>query len=383
MEEVDNKLDLITEIWNSFILESKFCQSRINYTADVKSNYYGDLIHYLSDTFPLIEFSQGKNSPQQEIFQSTSVLQLMYVQQDIVEELLYIFKFDKDMLLSECLFRKQNRDIRNELVGHPIGRSKIEGNRLISSVLFESEPELGRLEYIIYSAENNFSGKKKSFLKSEIVSNHKKFLNKYFDIILSKAYKILNDYLEEHIKFHETIFHKLTVPKLVAYLECKFEYVFNTRTLSNAEEIIEIYELKDENLRYDYALNEFLRSIEISILNRITIIQEITKINVYSGDKEKLSELKEIDCLVDNNLNNGGYNFRYKLSKLLERHPVFKIESFKKEFVEESRILKELECMEDNIDNDLRYKCGWLFLKKLISERGKPTTNLDLNTAHP
>jgi hypothetical protein len=39
------------------------------------------------------------------------LLQTIYIQQDLIEELLHIFKFDKDKLLSDDIDRKINRDI--------------------------------------------------------------------------------------------------------------------------------------------------------------------------------------------------------------------------------------------------------------------------------
>jgi len=368
MKEIKEKLTLITKIWNDFILESRYCQSKINYTKEVKSNYYGDLMFYLSDTFELIKFNSIQNNLQEEIFESTSVLQLIYVHQDLIEELLYIFKFDKGKILADCPYRKHNRDLRNELIGHPIRRNKSEGNKLVSSVLFEPRPELGKLEYIIYSSKNNFRGKEKSYLKDEIISNHKLFLNKFFDIILDKLKAILIDYLKEHEKFFDTIIQKLPVPKLVPYLECKFEYVFNTRTLSKPTEIIELFELKDENPRFEYALNEFIRSFEISMLYKIISIHEITKLNADPKHQEKLDNLIDADERVNIDLRNQENNLGYKLSKLIERHPVFKIDGFKREFANSALIIEELDFMEENFSNDTKYKSGWLTLKKMISE---------------
>ena len=51
---LDKKLDKISDICNNYIWEYKFCNSKIKFTPDVKSNYFGDILIYFSDTFNLI-----------------------------------------------------------------------------------------------------------------------------------------------------------------------------------------------------------------------------------------------------------------------------------------------------------------------------------------
>ena len=88
---LDKKLDKISNIWNNYIWEYKFCNSKIKFTTDVKSNYFGDILSYFSDTFNLIYNVKKADTFSDNIESSISFLQAIYIQQDFVEELLYIF----------------------------------------------------------------------------------------------------------------------------------------------------------------------------------------------------------------------------------------------------------------------------------------------------
>src|SRR5438045_3034682 len=131
MNEVNDTLDKITTSWNHYFWKNKFCQNRINFTSEIKTNYYGDILSYFNDTLALLTDINPKKEFNKSIFQTIGVLQLIYTQQDLIDELLYIFKLPQ----STKGDKNPNRDIRNELIGHPI-RRKPKDNELISSVFF-------------------------------------------------------------------------------------------------------------------------------------------------------------------------------------------------------------------------------------------------------
>jgi len=93
-ETFEKKLHKISDIWNFYIWDYKFCNSKIKFTPDVKSNYFGDILNYFSDTFNLIYNSRKTETFSENIERSISFLQAIYIQQDFIEELLYIFKCD-------------------------------------------------------------------------------------------------------------------------------------------------------------------------------------------------------------------------------------------------------------------------------------------------
>jgi hypothetical protein len=57
---VEDKLNRIADIWNYFIWDYKFCSSKIKFNDDVKTNYFGDILGYFSDTIDIV-FSKNKN----------------------------------------------------------------------------------------------------------------------------------------------------------------------------------------------------------------------------------------------------------------------------------------------------------------------------------
>lgn len=123
--EILSKLSKVNEIWNHYIWEYKFCSNKIKFNDDVKTNYFGDLLGYFSDTFEVI-YSDKKSASFSDNFSYTiSFLQAIYIQQDFVQEMLEIFKIgvDKGQLKQDPKY-SINRELRNELVGHPIRKYK-------------------------------------------------------------------------------------------------------------------------------------------------------------------------------------------------------------------------------------------------------------------
>jgi len=184
--EAKLKLNKIANIWNDFIWQYKFCSSKIRFDDDVKTNYFGDILGYFSDTFPIVFSEKRQFSNYSEKFSFTiSFLQAIYVQQDFIQELLEIFKTSKNkyhLKQDENYFI--NREIRNELIGHPIRKMGIPTNKiislsceycdktiqkprkktaLISSTLFSYQSKNEEIQYLRYHRDNNFEFESRSF----------------------------------------------------------------------------------------------------------------------------------------------------------------------------------------------------------------------------
>lgn len=120
-EDLNYKLGKIGDLWNYFILEYKFFKNQIKFTEEIQTNYFGDILGYFKDTLDIIFNYKQSNSYSERFSNHIGLLQSIYVQQDFIEELLAIFKcsINKGDLKNDPNYLI-NREIRNELVGHPI-----------------------------------------------------------------------------------------------------------------------------------------------------------------------------------------------------------------------------------------------------------------------
>lgn len=203
MNTVVQKLDLIESIWRHYILESKFCRSRIKFNEDGKTNYVGALLGYFGDTFEIVNSERKGASFPNAFSHSASFLQMIYVQQDFVIELLDVFKIGvtKKNLERDPDY-KINRDIRNELIGHPISKA---GGKLKSSTLFSYRAPVGVIEYLRYHKDNNFEFESKAEKIEDIRQRHDMFLHRYFDMVIKRLAEILNDYSSQLAKLEQEV----------------------------------------------------------------------------------------------------------------------------------------------------------------------------------
>src|SRR5574339_176342 len=95
METVIELLEKITRTWNNYFWRYKFCQDRINFTEEIKTNYYGDILSYFNETLSSISDIKHETEFKKSIFQAIGVLQTIYAHQDLIDELLYIFKLQE------------------------------------------------------------------------------------------------------------------------------------------------------------------------------------------------------------------------------------------------------------------------------------------------
>lgn len=170
-KNIEKKLSKIADIWNNYIWEYRECNKHIKFTAEAKTNYFGDILGYFNDTFDIVFSFDTSTSNSFE--KNISLLQTIYVHQDFIEELLELFKceINKGDLKKDPNY-SINRDLRNELIGHPF--RKLRG-KFISSTLFSYHPEKGHLEYLRYHVDNNYQFEKKSYKISEIVERHEAY----------------------------------------------------------------------------------------------------------------------------------------------------------------------------------------------------------------
>ena len=324
MKKIKYKLTKINSHWNKYYFIKEFFQKKINFTDEVKTNYYGDLNNYFHDTLVLVKPFEKIKSEKDYISQIIVLLQVIYTQQDLIDELLYIFKIQN----STKEDKNPNRDIRNELVGHPISRDKNDNNKLKSSILFDIRNE--DENYISYAKYSMIKSELKKYSVQEIIENHKIFLNKYLDKILEKIEKEIKEYQKQIKKVFEIpLLNQFDyIDKIDKELLSSISYIFEKDSLKY------YYQNMRKHRRYLYCLKQYKRALKSVIKNE--------------EDKTKYYSLIEI----------------YDREQLQKKDKVFTIDFYTKKYKDNEVVLKELKNMELNFYNDAEYYASLNFLSE-------------------
>jgi len=360
--EFEDKLDRIANIWNYFIWEYKFCSRKIKFNADVKTNYFGDILGYFKDTVEIV-FTKNKHSNYTDKFSFTiSFLQAIYIQQDFALEMLEIFKagIDKGNLKKDPTYFI-NRDIRNELVGHPI--RKFEDN-LISSTLFSYQANEDEIQYLRYHKDNNFKFESRTFKIIDIQERHQEFLEKYFDIILVKLKTILDEYLIEIEKL-ETVIMKRDFYTVLKLVELYFEAIFKSDFIYDKASLIRIYERKSEHIRYQNFIDRFYNDLLTSLKEKQSFVKEIFEKKVINKSSFENLPIQDIEVIFTSREDNqiikeqGKESYNYEIGKIATKRNSRDFDFFggilKAKCQNNNLVLEELEHMELNISDEIEY----------------------------
>lgn len=323
IKTIKSKLSKINHYWNEYYFKKEFFQKKINFTDEVKTNYYGDLNNYLHDTLGLVKPFENIKFDQEYISQTIVLMQVIYTQQDLLDELLYIFKLP----MSSKEDKNPNRSIRNELVGHPISRDK--NNKLKSSILFDIRNEdINYISYAKYSIENSFRPDLKKYNVKEVIEKHQNLLIKYLDQILTKIEKEVKEYQNQI----QNVF-KIPLFKQFDYIEqidksllSEISYIFEKDSLEY------YYKNMRKHRRYLYCLRQYKRALKYTIK-----AQE---------DKTDYTHLIEL----------------YDNEQLQKKDKVFTIDFYIKKYQGNDLILNELKNMKLNVDNNMEYYASLNFL---------------------
>ncbi|HUH73582.1 MAG TPA: hypothetical protein VLZ75_04160 [Chitinophagales bacterium] len=353
-DHLDKKLGIITEIWNEYIMQYRFCNSQIKFTPDVQTNYFGDIIKYFSDTNNIIYNKKNALTIHENIENSISFLQAIYIQQDFVIELLHIFKCNiENNPLKNNINYFLNREIRNELVGHPIRKIDLNGTRqLKSSTIFSNSTNSEQISYLRYHIDNNYSFEEVTYFKKDIIKRHDLFIEFYFDLIINKLKDVISSFKIKILDFEITLQYA-TFKNIITVVSHSFEYIFTINFIYNPEILLKIYYLKNKNLRYSNAIEMFRRDLKHFIQYRtmkITEFIEGTKNDNSNQIDKKISQVSyhyELGKLIDNTCIN---DFRFFSSLLRNKCKDNQI------------ILEELDNMEKNFKNELEYYCSYYLI---------------------
>lgn len=366
MDEVEKRLHEITDVWNSYFLNYKYCQSKIKFNTEVESNYYGNILHYLLDTLSFFSKIKLHENFNESVFQSITLMQIVFVQQDLIDEILYIFKLQESLSAD----KNPNREIRNELVGHPIRRQK-KGSELISSVLFGRHFVNDTIHYIKYSKSNGYSGESINYSLNDIITRHNEYLNKYLDIVWKKCRDVLTDYRKQLISLQSISRTNVDFNQLLDYTEQIFETLFDDNYLFKKQYIKECFARADDHARYKHAVDLFTNTLNEYLIEQIKEIGDLCSVQDQIIEYDSLSVVKNVNSNLGV-ISEPNYipNLRYEFSKLHEKHPIWGIIYFKRLFHNNEIIAIELNNMENNMENELEYFSSYEYLRILLIQQG-------------
>jgi len=383
---VEDKLDRIADIWNYFIWDYKFCSSKIKFNEDVRTNYFGDILGYFKDTLDIV-FSEKKHSNYTDKFSFTiSFLQAIYIQQDFTQEMLEIFKTDIDKgKLKQDETYYLNRDLRNELIGHPIRKIETPTGSfdskecdscgklltkpknklaLLSSTLFSYQEKEDEIQYLLYHRDNNFKFESRTFKIADIQKRHSEFLEKYFDIILLKLKSILNEYLSELEKL-EKVIEKHDFKTVLKLVELYFEAIFKSDFVYEKDALIKIYEHRNEHIRYQNFIDRFYFDLQTSIAEKRKSVKDIFErkmVDKSSFENQPLPKINIVFASSDEPIEEKEprkETYHYEIGKIATKRNPMDFELFggrlKSKCRDNQLVLNELEHMEKNIYNDIEY----------------------------
>jgi len=354
MEDVKIKLEKIRNLWNEYFFKLKFFHIYYKFDKSAKSNYLGEILGHFSDSLHLLEYQEVPESFQDRFSYQIALLQTIFVQQDLIEEMYKIFKSN---VLKSDLYKdknyKDNREIRNELIGHPVKRKN--GNGKIISTVSLSYNNTGRnIEYARYHISNDYRFEIVKHNVDNIIKRHLIFLNIHLDRIYVHTHKSLRKYL---IKIDNlwNVFNTKSFNSLVNCLGNDYEVFKNISYLYETEQILEVYQKKELHPRYKVVLNKYLFDVEYHL-------------KYLKGDIECIINGEEFDFenypIICN-------KHHYEMSKLLtkrESQDFSFYEDLLRAQIKDEEVLKELDFLVGSRDNEVDYYSSYYFLNELLKE---------------
>lgn len=375
IEEIEYKLNQIADIWNHFIWEYNFCKKNIRFDLEAKTNYFGDILGYFQDTNDIIFNYTNPNNQSERFSKQISLLQSIYVQQDFIEELLRLFK----LKLNKGNLKKDpnyyiNRDLRNELVGHPIRRENGNG-KLISSCLFGYNGDSDKITYLKYHKDKDYEFESVEFLVNEIINRHKNFLNFYFDKILLKLKGILKKYIAE-IKNLESLIEKKGFTELLQIVSVYYESIFKSDYIYDKESLSIIYSKKNDHIRYQYVIDKFYKDLKSGLKEIKEYISELFEPRKIYDASDCEKQIINIQLVTESDFNSNKpqrpISYNYELGKLATRRNQTDFEFFggclKRMCADNKLVLEELNHMEKNIWDEIEYYSSYKLICKELRE---------------
>src|SRR5690554_4556490 len=92
IEILENKLNVLGDIWINYFYSFPFFHNKVKFHEEEKTNYIGIIFRYLQDSFDVVFATPPNefNSYVDKFTYQIAFLQSIYVQQDLIEELLRV-----------------------------------------------------------------------------------------------------------------------------------------------------------------------------------------------------------------------------------------------------------------------------------------------------
>jgi len=377
MEEVNKKLETIRDVWNYNIWDYPYCQSEIKFNNEAKTNYFGDLIGYFHDTLNMLKSPIQVEELYNVFSYHVSLLQVLYVQQDFIEELLKLFStgYSKgDLKKDENYYI--NREIRNELIGHPIRRDKVD--KLVSSTLFSYESKHDQIEYLRYRKENNFQFESIKHKVSEVLERHTIFLNTWLDIIIEKLKLVVNKHKIEL----KNVYSKISTIKfesLVSLLEQKYKPFLSNTYLYDKDSILKIFQRRKLHHRYDIVYEKFMADLKTSLIEEIDNCDAVfaRRFKIYDGP---VIEVKPVIVYGEDGIyldlpkrkpGRPKKDYHYPLQKLIDsqRRNYYDFDYFSGIILGKTKnkvVISEIARMRENLFDELEYISSFRLICKIL-----------------
>jgi hypothetical protein len=379
MKEIYKKLETIRDVWNQNIWDYPYCQSEIRFDEEAKTNYFGDLVAYFHDTLDIMKSSARCESLSDVFSYHVSLLQILYVQQEFVEELLRLFstRYSKKDLKKDDNYRV-NRDIRNELIGHPISRHE---GKLISSTLFSYESNQEKIKYLRYRKENNFELEIVEYKVKDILSRHEAFLDYWLDIIIEKLKQVVNKQKVELTNVKDKVL-SIRFESLIRLLSQKYKPFLESKCLYDKDSILKIYEKRNIHRRYRIVYEQFMEDLILSLDNQIKSCDEVFTRHFVVYEKSSLREKplfyedQEGGIHIDlplRKLKRGRpkKDYNYTLQKLIDsnRRNYRDFEIFSSSILSQCKnklVETELNWMKENLCDDVEYISSYRLICSML-----------------
>lgn len=360
MLSISEKINAISHFWIYYACGYQTIRKKLNWPEKNNPTFFFDIVEYLKFSSELVFEKYNQNTG--NLLSLTGAIQMMYVQQDLLDELRIIFRLPQANKTGYIL-----RQMRNELIGHPISWDK--KGKLQSTVLWNGGFDGEVIEYVKYASENNFVPEKETkYTASELIEQHKQFVNKQLDEIIREINSIRKKYQSQIVGILKLQDDITEFQKYLRLTQQLFEGVFEQSHAFKPDILQQCYAKIHEHNRYKYAIKLFINTIRNQVSETVEELEKgLNEKRHYVPSQDfKVNLISNAKNLASNNKN---HNVDYILSKLVERKPVCIPSDLLSYVNEDSLAIAEIKHMEKYYQNDLEYYSAFEYLCFLIGQQ--------------